>query len=1472
MTSVASTTTPVSTVQEQAPPYREFYGRCEQVKTSPQKLNLVAKVIRRMKVVDALVQLEYSDKKVATFIKDTIKETQRNAIQIHKANPDNLYVSASYVGKGTYLKRIRYHGKGQSGKMYKYYSHYFLKLREGPPPVKKKKSKRCDLATALALSHVFLMIILLMNHFIHLIGIISYYCYSQLHYTTGTAVKQVLYSLMLLHFAVYSTNMTSSSFYLIIFLLLLLSGDIELNPGPGNPREVLQIHSYDLTRTVASNCYELTSALYAKDLIPHGTKEEIITTTALSNDQRAARLVLAIEGRLESSLDQQQYLINICGVLRNQRDRQLKDIAKSILHQLGQSTVTPMGTSHASLSSSMEHTSTIAKCWQWFCKMMCRNNNNEQPRQEQGIIELQQTNLTVSQPTLGQSVQSLVHDYTDTPSFVDSDIEESVQSLVHDDTDTPSIADSLHHDSHLVEPVPNDVLEYAEIMRQKYNAELIVATDWPPRVGKDFFGRLALVEKDRFVSQVETAWYLLRGQIDRIPRLHGNREITVKNILAPSKNKDSLRVVIDGPPGIGKTTLCRKLLNMWSNGSLVHQHYDLVLYCPLRNAKIAEAKTIADLFIYRSSAHAMSSIAEWFENNHGKGLLIFFDGWDELSEQFRQSSLATSIIHREMLFHCSVIVTSRSYASSSLLEMSSLSKHIQVCGFSEKQIANVIRETLEDSVDSHLAMKLINDLEIRGDVKSLCYVPLVCSMVILVYRKEGGHLPTTLTQLYENFILQTIRRHVKRHDINPRTLGSLSSLPPELAKHFLELCRIAYTNLASTQMTFSSHQLQSLSEEDYLGLMTTFMEYDEEKYQFLHLSIQEFLAAWWIAKHEEKTEEVFKDHFDNDHFRMCLRFVAGLTHLEHESYQQYFNAKQLGLQYMEEASTEFENCSHSEFYLNPAIKPVLYDIYDDLLFYTYLSICFDEFPILLIQLIYESQNTKLCQVLAQSIANQSFCLDRATLSLFDWLCLSYFIDNSNTKWNHLDLGALNEQKMNTFTSGLTNGSLTSNLLECILYMNGVDDGIALAKKISFFCIKECYFYCHIEAHYNTYLILLQLFKFSQLKILHFHLISNSPEFAVANKPIDASMELENCIEKNTTVQEMRIKTNHDAFLDTVTAVIKGVTKNKTITSFRVHLYSTNIPEGIFEQLLIKNTTIKALSLNVGSSSLLHTQDSDTPSLKIKEINMPLKALEIRGFTTSQPLLPQGDGLHCLIHVQPYSHPLQLIFSSHPNLCVLEVSLDTEESVCELLTILQNNTTLKALKVNITILTTNVYINVQNMLRLNQTLSYFEIFGQNEHSYYTLYYFPPSYIKYNTSLQSVHISISTTEEVKSAFDAISHMKYLTEINFELDSQVNGTHFILAVMGMLQSSTTIRQLRIKCTKDNDFLLSIDHWRETTQHFYETVFTHPSIEYIQIVAKDEKEILNDFLEEHKRLLLSKHEQEQPYRQLPIVIHSYS
>ena len=1053
-------------------------------------------------------------------------------------------------------------------------------------------------------------------------------------------------------------------------------------------------------------------------------------------------------------------------------------------------------------------------------------------------------------------------------------------------------------------------------MRQHYKHQPIVATDWPPRIGKDFFGRLALVEKQDPSTQAESAWHLLRGQVDETVKLTENKEISVEDVLQPTDSSLSLRVVIDGPPGIGKTALCRKLLNMWSNGTLVHQQYDLVLYCPLRNSKIATATTLADLFVRQLNRY--KNVPKWFEERDGEGLLIIFDGWDELSKQLRQSSLAASIICKEKLDQCSVIVTSRSYASSSLLKMDTLSRHVQVIGFSEEEISTVIIQTLQkdtklaqelidkkrdddedeepftttqSSKDSQLAVKLINDLKVRNDVQSLCYVPLVCSMVILVY-KEEGHLPTTLTQLYENFILQTIRRHVERklrHVIDPYTLGSLSSLPSQLAKPLQEMCQLAYTNLANTRMTFSSHQLQSLSEavkEDYLGLMTTFIEYSKKKYQFLHLSIQEFLAAWWIAKHE-KTEEVFKDHFDDDHFRMCLRFVAGLTHLEHESYQQYFNKQQLDLQCKRKPLFGFETCHHSYFYQNPEITHFDHISSDD----------FDNVPILLLQLLYESQNTTLCQVLAQSINNHSLCLKyRVSLSLFDWLCLSYCINNSNTTWNHLhlehvsyQLGYVSNQELSVFTAGLTNNSLQTQCKRLEVWLGRPTDELIhkLLQLSLLYNIQECY--CVLSGQYVPCLVLLQFLNLPQLKILH--LIMFRPTIPTVDNTYytDKCTELEKCIEKNSTLQEMKIEYKvWNEITSTIISVIRGVTRNKTITSLTLDVdYINNqppppLPDGVIEQLLKDNNTLQALSLYIPDKLL-------PSSLNIVEVNTPLTALEIhagRRWSSSKlmtSLLPHIKGLHCLI----LHDPPHLLFLSHPSLHTLTLPLDTAESAIELFTILQTNTTLKALSVEIKevrVYTSSMGTSLQDMLTQNQTLKYLEI---NDDDYSVAIPIPSSFLsflttglRHNTSLQQLSVSISLNKEIRTFINVISQKNNLTElkVNFKLDQSYSNCsreekeqimtplfyeQVLPAVTNMLQSHTTIRLLRIGCRYIN-YKSSQPNWIELVQHLYETI--HPSLECIEIYTRYTP-LLVDNLKDQKKTLIDRHRKEQPHKPLQIV-----
>ena len=585
---------------------------------------------------------------------------------------------------------------------------------------------------------------------------------------------------------------------------------------PHSSSELLQVNSSKICDNISSVLYKVTDALYAKQLISLQTKEEMLVMGVMTDYTKASKLMSVLQRQLEVHSDPDQYLVNICNVLINQQQQTLTDIAISILQQLGQFVVYII----INYYSLIFHIS------------------------GQTIPDHPTYSGTPDQPT-----------YSGTSTYL-IEILNFFQSLFKKILNTSDWS----------------LQECCQIIKDKFKIYKN-ESEWPVlRCGEEYFGRLSLVDRN---AQNNKQWSITRGDNDIISQVHSKMEI--EDVLKPNDSDQSLTVVVDGPPGIGKTTLCRKLLNLWANGELKHKQYDLVLYCPLRNINIAQANKLEQLLNYNYQCPDVFIVTEWIEREHGKGLLIIFDGWDELSTQLRQSSLPTKIICKQLLHKCSVIVTSRSYASSSLLKLTSVNKHVQVMGFLEEEIKTVIKRTLENN--PQIAQELIDELQIRNDVYTLCYIPLICSIVIHVF-EVNGQLPTTLTKLYENFILQAIRRYVANTGhYGPEDIQSLNEkhLPSNIATSFKEMCQFAYESLKENnpKMTFSSIEIQQhLKQTGYLGLIRN---YDKDVYQFLHLSIQEFLAAWWIAKYNEKTEEIFNAHFDDDHFRMCLRFVLNLN-------------------------------------------------------------------------------------------------------------------------------------------------------------------------------------------------------------------------------------------------------------------------------------------------------------------------------------------------------------------------------------------------------------------------------------------------------------------------------------------------------------------------------------------------------------------------------------------------------------------
>ena len=529
--------------------------------------------------------------------------------------------------------------------------------------------------------------------------------------------------------------------------------------------------------------------------------------------------------------------------------------------------------------------------------------------------------------------------------------------------------------------VTTDTERYVQGLRDQYVQNPVVYNDLlDRRVGGDKFGQLGLIRgHGGCLSEPEgmnRTWNMLRGKLDTI--MNVSEKIDIQDVLKHNDDNSPLKVVVDGPPGVGKTTLCHKLCNMWAKNELKNCSFALVFVVSLRDDEVSSAEAISDLVsLFHSDEEICDNLSKTIKQTNGKDMLLIFDGWDEFKGREQNRSFILDIIQGRQLHKCNVLVTSRTYASAKLLQLHSVNRHVEVLGFLEEEIFSCIRNEL--TVEN--AEQLINELRIREDVLSLCYIPFVCSMLVRVYQLSGFILPNTLTKFYKKYVLYAVKRSLKKQELDPDTVESLEELQEDQKRAFDELCCCAYEKLKTQNTTFNRNEILKLSHSlkcEHFGLMDCYKIADTTKHQFLHLTIQEFLAAWWITHHDDQ-KMVFREHFHGTHFRMTLRFVAGLTELKDDSYQEYFN-KEVDLQCIREPLFGFESHQYSMFHQNPQL--VCSDIRYSLSKYPLHEPYYDTDTIQLLHLIFESENKILCQIFVSSIKNSSLCVGRVHSSQF----------------------------------------------------------------------------------------------------------------------------------------------------------------------------------------------------------------------------------------------------------------------------------------------------------------------------------------------------------------------------------------------------------------------------------------------------------------------------------------------------------
>ena len=340
-------------------------------------------------------------------------------------------------------------------------------------------------------------------------------------------------------------------------------------------------------------------------------------------------------------------------------------------------------------------------------------------------------------------------------------------------------------------------------------------------------------------------------------------------------------VLVEGSPGMGKSTLSLQLCRKWDCYQSLRE-FKMVLLLRLRETRVQNLTSLCDMF-YHEDKQLPKQLVEVILKNEGKGVLLVLDGFDELpaaiiSEVEESDPFIIRLLRGEIL-PCAVrLVTSRPSVIYKKSIFPITFKHIVIEGFTDECKLQFAKKAFQLKPES-LFKQFKNFVTSNPIISSLMYVPVNCAIIVQVYEDitRGGKVPKTMTELFYLLTIALIRRHQigKKEGRDKYCVSSLSALPKALAEPFAELCELAYRGLFKdkTEIVFLQEKVH-----DHLGLMIETKEmYVSEgtktTYTFHHLSMQSFLAAWFAT---QITEYSLLDSLKVKQDESFLLFYCGL--------------------------------------------------------------------------------------------------------------------------------------------------------------------------------------------------------------------------------------------------------------------------------------------------------------------------------------------------------------------------------------------------------------------------------------------------------------------------------------------------------------------------------------------------------------------------------------------------------------------